>query len=106
MTVIDKVSSEPMIGANVIVLGTSLGAISDFDGNYSILSVPPGTYNIQVSFMGYRKVTFSDVRVFIDQTTRVDVPLEPQAIEVNEIVVVAEKKAYQSGRSDKCGGYF
>ena len=40
----------------------------------------------------YRKVTFSDVRVFIDQTTRVDVPLEPQAIEVNEIVVVAERK--------------
>jgi outer membrane receptor protein involved in Fe transport len=91
-TIIDKVNSEPLIGANVVVLGTSLGAISDIDGNYSILSVPPGTYNVQVSFIGYRKIIISDVRVFIDQTARVDVALEPQAIEVNEIIIVAERK--------------
>jgi outer membrane receptor protein involved in Fe transport len=91
-TVIDKANNEHLIGANVSILGTSLGAVTDIDGNYSILYVPPGTYNVQVSFIGYRKIMVSDVRVFIDQTARVDAALESQAIEVNDIMVIAERK--------------
>lgn len=88
-TIIDKASTEPLIGANVIVLGTSLGSVTDPDGNYSILHVPPGTYNLQVTFIGYRKAIVNDVRVFIDQTARVDIAIEPQAVEMSDIVVVS-----------------
>lgn len=88
----DKTTGEPLFGANIIVVGTSLGSVSDFDGLYTILHVSPGTYEVQVSYIGYRKVTISDVRVFIDQTTRIDIELELESIEVGEAVVIAERK--------------
>ena len=89
--VIDKANGEPMIGVSVIVVGTSLGAATDIAGEFSIISVPPGTYDIQVSFIGYKKMVLSQVRVFIDQTTRVNVNLEMEAVEVTEMVVVGER---------------
>ena len=87
----DKTSGEPLPGANIVVIGTSLGASADFNGEYTILYVPPGTYNVQVSFVGYKKVTASEVRVYIDQTARIDVSLEAQAIEVGESIILAER---------------
>ena len=91
-TIVDKTNNDPLIGANVVVLGTSLGAVTDIDGNYAILYVPPGTYTVQVTFILYRKSIINDVQVFIDQTTRIDIALESQAIEMNDIVVLAERK--------------
>jgi outer membrane receptor protein involved in Fe transport len=88
----DKVNGEPQIGANIVIVGTSLGASSDVEGQYTILSVPPGVYTVQVSFIGYKKIVVNDVRVFIDQTTRVDITMEPQVIELGETVVLAERK--------------
>jgi outer membrane receptor protein involved in Fe transport len=91
-TITDKATGESLPGANVIVVGTTLGAASDLNGRYTILYVPPGTYNVQVSFIGYRKVTISDVRVYIDQTARIDVALESEAIVAGEAVIVAERE--------------
>ena len=91
-TVRSKATGEPLIGANVIILGTSLGAATDLDGRFTILYVPPSTYNIQVSSIGYRKLLVKDVRVYIDQTTTLDVELEEEAVEMAEQVVVAERK--------------
>ena len=85
-TLTDKSSGEPLIGANIVIMGTSLGTVSDINGQYTVLSVPPGTYKVQISFIGYKKIIVNDVRVFIDQTTRMDVALEQQAIEVGETV--------------------
>jgi len=87
----DKESGEPLPGANIVILGTMLGASSDIDGQYTILHVPPGTYSIQVTFIGYKKVIINDVRVDIDQTSRVDFALEEETIEMDEIVVVVTK---------------
>jgi Outer membrane receptor proteins, mostly Fe transport len=90
-TLTDKSSGEPLLGANISVIGTSLGAVSDINGQYTILFIPPGTYNVQVSYIGYKRILVDNVRVFIDQTARVDVVLEQQAIEVGETVVIAER---------------
>jgi outer membrane receptor protein involved in Fe transport len=91
-TVTDKATGEPLAGANVIVVGTTLGAATDLAGQFTILEVPPGTYSVQVTFLGYEKVVFSDVRVYIDQTARVNVALGSQAIEAGEVVIVAERR--------------
>ncbi len=88
----DKSSDEPLIGANVIVIGTNLGAATDLNGQYTILDIPPGTYSIQISYVGYRKLTINDVRVFIDQTTRLDAALESEAVELGAMIIVAERK--------------
>jgi len=91
-TITEKATAEPLPGANVVVVGTSLGTGADLSGHYTILEVPPGTYRVQVSFVGYRTVVVQDVRVHIDQTTRVDVTLESEAIQVGEVVVEAQRR--------------
>lgn len=89
--VIDKETGEALPGANIVVVGTTLGAAADLKGQYTILFVPPGTYALQVSFIGYGKVTINDVRVFIDQTARVDIALEEETIQLGEAVIIAER---------------
>ena len=50
-------NNNPLIGCNVIIKGTSLGAASDLDGKYFILNIPPGVYEISSSMIGYGTVT-------------------------------------------------
>jgi outer membrane receptor protein involved in Fe transport len=88
-----KSTHEPLVGMNVVVKGTTLGTATDLDGRYTIINVPPGTYELLASGIGYRKTTVKDVRVFIDQTARVDVALEEESVEVGEIVITAERRA-------------
>ncbi len=90
--VTDKASGAPLPGANIVVVGTTFGAAADLKGHYTILKVPPGTYEIQISVIGYRKISINDVRVYIDQTARIDAALEEEIIEAGEIVVVAERE--------------
>ena len=47
--VIDADTKEPLIGANIILLNTNLGAATDIDGNYFILNITPGTYEVKIS---------------------------------------------------------
>ncbi|SVD07072.1 uncharacterized protein METZ01_LOCUS359926, partial [marine metagenome] len=47
--ILDTNTGEPLIGANVILQGTSLGAATDIDGYYHILNVPPGYYDLRVN---------------------------------------------------------
>ena len=53
--VVDKDNGDPLIGVNITVEGTLMGAASDIDGTYSILQVPPGTFNLVVEYVGYAK---------------------------------------------------
>ncbi len=87
----DKSTGEALIGVNIIILGTSMGASSDLDGNYFIINIPPGEYQIKASMVGYSSYTFQKVRVSIDQTTKIDFELNPESIELANVVVTAEK---------------
>jgi outer membrane receptor protein involved in Fe transport len=89
--VVDKETGEPLIGINVVVKGTSLGAATDMDGYYAILSVPPGMHTIIVSMVGYATVTVNEIRVLIDQTATVNIELTSQAIEAGVVEVIAER---------------
>ncbi len=91
----DKQSGETLIGANVILIGTNLGAASRKNGSYYILQVPPGIYEMKVSYIGYKTVTIKDVRVNVDLTTKIDVATESQAIAGLEVLVIAQQKVIQ-----------
>ena len=93
--VTDAGTNEPLIGANVVIQGTTLGASTDLDGFYTINNIPPGTYTVVVNFIGYRRLVTTNVIVKIDLTTRVDAKLQSQAIEVGEVVVRAERPIVQ-----------
>lgn len=94
--VTDAQTGEPIIGANVIIEGTYLGAATDMNGNYVIINVPPGVYKVKASAVGYKTVIKENVKVSIDLTTTVNFQLEPTVIEIGEeVVVVAERPLVQ-----------
>src|SRR3990172_8064197 len=93
--VTDKESGEPLIGANVTIDGTSLGASSDLNGDYIILSVPPGTYTVKASYIGYSPYTISNIRVLSNITETQDFALSSTAIQVEAVEVVAERPLIQ-----------
>jgi outer membrane receptor protein involved in Fe transport len=94
-TVKDKQTGEALVGANVSVRGTTLGASSDVDGHFFILRVPPGVHDVQVSSVGYQSVTVKGLKVQVDLTAEVHVKLDPTAIEVEGVTVLAEQKMVQ-----------
>lgn len=94
-TVTDSKTKEPLIGVNVILQGTTLGASTDADGYYAILNVLPGTYTVRASYIGYSAHITTNVRINIDQTTNLDIILTEEAILAKEVVVVAQQPIVQ-----------
>ena len=90
--VTDNKTGVPLPGANVIIVGTNIGAATDNDGQFTILQVPPGTYDVEVSVIGYSRIIKTGVEVIIDQTARVDFALDIQVIEGEVVSVVAERR--------------
>uniref|UniRef100_A0A832DJM7 TonB-dependent receptor n=1 Tax=Ignavibacterium album TaxID=591197 RepID=A0A832DJM7_9BACT len=84
-------NGEPLVGANVIIEGTTLGAATDFDGRYTILNVRAGTYTVKFGYLGYKSQRVEGVRISADQTKILDAVLEPEVIQGEEVVVVAKK---------------
>jgi len=93
--VIDKTTREPLVGVNVVIVGTNMGASTNVDGNYTILNIPPGTYQIKASMIGYATTTITDVKVYIDLTTVVNIELNVEDINLGEVVIVSERKIIQ-----------
>ena len=89
--IIDAETGEGLPGANVQINGTTLGAATDVDGNYTILNVPPGIYKIQITFIGYQTVIVKDVRINVDFTTRINQVLKASAVELNAVEVYGER---------------
>lgn len=92
----DSATGEPLIGVNVVVLGTGRGAASDFDGYYMILNIPPGNYEVQFSIIGYKQTRIQDVRVMVDLTTPLDLELEASILEGETVTVTADRSMIQA----------
>jgi outer membrane receptor for ferrienterochelin and colicin len=90
--VIDKATGESIPGVNVLVLGTTLGAAADVNGDYFIFQVPPGEYELKFSMIGYQSITFKNVKVMVDLTTTINAELQEQTIELQEEVIVSAKR--------------
>ena len=95
-SVTNKETGEPLIGANVMVEGTVLGAATDIEGNYFILQIPPGTYTVRFTMIGYQTVVMNDVRIRVDLTTTLDGRLSESAVGLEEVIVQAERPMIQT----------
>lgn len=89
--VVDKETKEPLVGASVVIQGTTLGAATDINGNYVILNVPAGVYTVVASYVGYQSVTVSGVQVVAGLTRELNFELPSTAIELKAVEVVAER---------------
>jgi outer membrane receptor protein involved in Fe transport len=91
-TIIETGNGESLIGANILILETELGASTDINGKYFIIGIPPGSYSVRASYVGYQTVTMTNVIISPDHTTELDFKLEPTNISLkNEVVVIAKK---------------
>ncbi len=99
--VVDANTKEPLVGANVIVEGTYLGASTDVDGDYYIINVPVGTHTLVVSYIGYKTVKYPGVKVILDQTTPVNFELTEDIAEGEAIVVTADAFKVQKDETTK-----
>ena len=88
----DAETGEAIIGANVILEGTYLGAAADENGYFYILNIPPRKYTLKVSSIGYQTVRVKEVRINVDKTTKIDVKLSTEAVNLGSEVVVTAKK--------------
>ncbi|MBD3288884.1 TonB-dependent receptor [candidate division KSB1 bacterium] len=89
--VIDKDTGDPLVGSNIIIEGTQMGAASDMKGHFFIINVPPGTYNVIARMIGYGVVKIENVRVSVNSTTNLLFELSPQVIEGEVITVSADQ---------------
>jgi outer membrane cobalamin receptor len=89
-TVSDKDSGMPMVGVQVTVEGSNRGNVTNADGYYFILNVPPGRRSITFSFTGYQKTTVADQLLLAGQTTTVDAGLSSTVIELEGITIQGE----------------
>lgn len=90
--VVDAQSGAAIVGANIQIEGTHLGAASAADGVYIIFNIPPGTYALTASMIGYQKITKKKVIVRSDFTTKINFKLKPTTLEASETIeVVAER---------------
>ena len=95
-TITDTESGVGLPGVNVVIIGSNLGAATNGEGNYTIIGVPPGVYQLKISMMGYKEVIVENVRVSIDLTTWINSSLNPTVLETEEVVtIVAERPLVQ-----------
>jgi len=88
--IIDNENGEGLFGATAIIAGTTIGGAADFDGNYSIDNVEPGTYEVQFSFVSYQTQKVTDIVVTDGNVTIIDIRLSTDVQELEEIVVTAQ----------------
>jgi outer membrane cobalamin receptor len=91
-TVVDFKSKEALIGANVVIQGTSVGSATDIEGGYTISNLKPGTYVLVISSVTYKTQTVADVIVESGKKTTVDVTLVEDVAELAEVVVTATRE--------------
>ena len=85
--VIDEGTNEPVTGAVILMESTSLGAVSDAQGNYRITSIDPGNYTLKISYIGYE--TFSqDLSINAGQEKVLDVFLKESIYSLQEVEVI------------------
>ncbi len=88
-TVTDKQTGEPLIGVNVVVEGRAIGAATDVNGQFYIINISPGKYNVNFSMIGYTQHKVEEVRVSVNRTTTINAALQVAAVQGEVVIVTA-----------------
>ncbi|MGB3587875.1 MAG: TonB-dependent receptor [Tunicatimonas sp.] len=90
VSVFDQETGEALIGATVVIAGTTQGSVTDLDGKAAINDLSPGAYSVQVSYVSYQPKTIEGVEVGADEVNAFEVKLATETAELEEVVVTAE----------------
>lgn len=91
-TIRDEDTGEPLVGASVLVAGTSLGSSTDLDGKYTIRGLDAGTVTLRVSYVGYAAKAVTGVKVVAQEQRKLDVALKPDVYTTDAVEVSADRE--------------
>jgi len=86
---------EPLPGVNVRIESLRLGTVTDEQGNYFIINIPAGRYVVKMNLVGYAPFTADNVDIAPDFTTTQNATLKTEAVQIQEVVVNAERPLIQ-----------
>lgn len=90
-TIVDNQTGEGLIGARVMIKGTSKGNISKMDGKFRIANIAPGEYSLTVTYIGYAKTEINNLVLKPGEIKKLEITLKSEAIMKGEVVVTAKK---------------
>jgi hypothetical protein len=91
-TIKDAATQEAIIGANVVIEGTTIGASTDVDGNFIIQKVVAGTHTVLVSYISYKTKKIENIRIEPDKTTLINTTIQEDVDQLQEVVVVGARQ--------------
>jgi len=91
-TVRDRGTEQPLVGVNVVVMGTSWGTTTGPEGRFQ-LWLPPGSYQLKFEMMGYHRVVLGPIQLDSGRPLTVKAELEEKVIPMDEVLVVGERRA-------------
>jgi len=93
----DESTGEAIIGANVLIENTFIGAATDLYGKFSLKDLEVGAYNLKISHIAYQTRIITNVLVEANKTTELKITLSNNVIETQEVVVAGKlDKSYES----------
>lgn len=98
-TVSDAETGEPLVGANVTLENTSLGAMTDVDGYFIVLNVPAGTYSVRANYVGYTDIVTTGIRVTSGVTANQNFALKASVEELDAVIVEAERPLVEKNQT-------
>ena len=90
-SIVDQESGDPLIGANIVIDGTTMGAATDVEGKYQIINVPPGEHVLKVTYIGYEDKQ-KPISIEPEQELIADFSLLSEVIQMQTYVVTASRK--------------
>ena len=85
----DSKTNEGIPFASVVVWGTTTGAMTDLDGNFSFTGLKPGFIELRASCIGYKPYVSDGIMVTNSNTVNLDIQLEPTELQISEVIVKA-----------------
>ncbi|OUX35471.1 MAG: hypothetical protein CBE24_00065 [bacterium TMED264] len=90
-----KEDNSPLIGANISLIGTNLGAVTDINGNFTILQIQSGVYKVKFGYIGRTSQIIENIHVSAELSTLLEVSLQESIMAGDEIVVSGRRKVIQ-----------
>ncbi|MFQ5630093.1 MAG: TonB-dependent receptor domain-containing protein [bacterium] len=94
-TITDKESGQTLKGAFINVVDAGVYTVSDKYGNYIINGLQPGTYKVEVQFIGFANFSYQKVQIKTDVTTRINFELAPTVIQTDPIIITGIRNPIQ-----------
>ncbi|WP_068471726.1 TonB-dependent receptor [Saccharicrinis aurantiacus] len=86
----DKQTGEELVGAAVVIDGTTIGTITNFMGEYELPPLSDGTYNVRAQFISYDPILINNVTISNGEVKTVNIQLSAATMDIDEVQVVAK----------------